>query len=192
MEEKELNLPKIDLIFLFRIWLRYARRFWALALVLAILCAGVLGYSGYKAYRPTYEASVSFTVKVANPLYGNVTSYNIATAKQLNATFPYILRSAILRQRVSELLEGLDDDLDLSGVEDEELVDPVDLAAEYNLDDPVRMYLKEIGQIRLLSADVEALRMFSFLVNALLRHKEVAVVSKDYTSKAALDCSLGG
>ena len=104
MEEKELNLPKIDLIFLFRIWLRYARRFWAMALVLAILCAGFLGYSGYKAYRPTYEASVSFTVQVANPLYGNVSSYNNATAKQLNATFPYILRSAILRQRVSEHL----------------------------------------------------------------------------------------
>ena len=49
----------------------------------------------------------------------------------------------------------LDDNIDLSGVEDEELVDPVDLAAEYNLDDPVRMYLKEIGQVRLLSAEEE-------------------------------------
>ena len=54
------------------------------------------------------------------------------------------------------LLEGsLDGDIDLSGVEDEDLVDPVDLAAEYNLDDPVRMYLKEIGQVRLLSAEEE-------------------------------------
>ena len=47
------------------------------------------------------------------------------------------------------------DDIDLSGLDDEDLVDPVDLAAEYSLDDPVRMYLKEIGQVKLLSADEE-------------------------------------
>ena len=50
---------------------------------------------------------------------------------------------------------GLDADLDLSALEEEDLVDPVDLAAEYSLDDPVRMYLKEIGQVRLLSAEEE-------------------------------------
>ncbi len=48
-----------------------------------------------------------------------------------------------------------DGDIELSGLEEEDLVDPVDLAAEYSLDDPVRMYLKEIGQVKLLSADEE-------------------------------------
>ncbi len=104
MEEKQMNLPKIDVIFILRIWVRYAKRFWAMALVLMLLGAGALGYSGYRSYTPVYEASMSFTVRVANPLYAGINAYNNATAKQLNSTFPYILRSAILRQRVSEHL----------------------------------------------------------------------------------------
>ena len=36
-----------------------------------------------------------------------------------------------------DLVDDLGDDIDLADMDDEELVDPVDLAAEYSLDDPV-------------------------------------------------------
>ena len=58
-----------------------------------------------------------------------------------------------------DLLSGLPDeepdDEEIAGVEEEELVDPNTLVNNFSIDDPVRMYLKEIGKVALLSPDEE-------------------------------------
>ncbi|MBE6939664.1 MAG: RNA polymerase sigma factor RpoD [Ruminococcaceae bacterium] len=44
---------------------------------------------------------------------------------------------------------------EIAEIEEEELVDPNTLVDSFNIDDPVRMYLKEIGKVALLSATEE-------------------------------------
>ncbi|MDR0862656.1 MAG: RNA polymerase sigma factor RpoD [Oscillospiraceae bacterium] len=55
-----------------------------------------------------------------------------------------------------EVLDPEIEDLqEIEEIAEEELVEPEALADSFNVDDPVRMYLKEIGKVNLLSADAE-------------------------------------
>lgn len=97
------NQPeKIDLYDLLRGLWRSARHFFLRGCVLMVVLALVLVWYTGSAYVPQYEASASFTVQINNTLTSVQQYYNAAAAEQLVSTFPHILTSGLLTQRVVE------------------------------------------------------------------------------------------
>ena len=104
MEFNERDNQGLDLFVLLEDFFREAKRLWLIGLVLVLL--GGVGSVAYSrsSYTPVYQATASFTVKVADPLYASISTYNMKTAEQMAKTFPYILTSGVLQNRVKEEL----------------------------------------------------------------------------------------
>lgn len=104
MENEAKEQQELDIFVLLEDFLRQAKRMWLLGLVMILVCSAGLTLRSRASFKESYEAYASFTVRVANPLYASVSSYNEKTAAVMADTFPSILTSNLLQKRVMEEL----------------------------------------------------------------------------------------
>ena len=99
------ELMEIDLRILLHDGIRALKKLWPLMLIL-ILTFGLLAlwYSS-TSYTPSYRAEATFTVETHDNQNGFSFYYNNQTASQMALTFPYILDSDLLLDRVRAQLE---------------------------------------------------------------------------------------
>lgn len=104
MEFEEREEQTLDLFVLLEDFFQEARRLLILGIVLILVGGAAMGLRAKISYYPSYQAYASFTVKVSNPVYAKVSTYNMKTAEQMAKTFPHILTSGVLGNRVKEEL----------------------------------------------------------------------------------------
>ena len=105
MDHTTQNTAPIDLMGLISSLIPALKKLWLLGAIATFLCAGAAFLKTSTSYVPVYEANASFTIRVVNPLYASVNSYNMETASQMEKTFPHILTSDPLKSRVREYLD---------------------------------------------------------------------------------------
>ena len=105
MDHEETTLKKLDFSKVFAGLLQCVKRLWWLALLMIFIGAAASTFLSYRSYTPVYEASMTFTVRVTNPLYASVSAYNSKTAEQMEKTFPYVITSPAMKQKVMDYLD---------------------------------------------------------------------------------------
>lgn len=103
-EQMDMEYPKVNMFELLRGLVKSAVRMLVPAVVLMALLAGMLCLRTWWSYTPVYQASASFTVNTRNPFYATQQYYNNNAAEQMAKTFPQILTSGLLSDRVQEEL----------------------------------------------------------------------------------------
>lgn len=104
MNDLDTSIPQIDLFVLLNGLIKSMKHLWLVGVLLSILFSGVLCVREFINYTPLYQASASFTVWLKNPFYSSQSYYNTSAAEQMAKTFPYILTSGVLKERVEEEL----------------------------------------------------------------------------------------
>lgn len=105
MNELETSIPKIDLFELARGLMKSMKHFWLAGMLMGLLFSGVFCFLTFISYTPMYQSSASFTVWLSNPFYASQSYYNTSAAEQMAKTFPYILTSGVLKEKVEEKLD---------------------------------------------------------------------------------------
>ena len=90
----------IDLLVFFKDAFRGLAKLWWAVLALTVAAALVSFGMSIRSYRPMYRASASFTVETYTNVEGYTFYYDARTASQMAITFPYLLDSDLLLDRV--------------------------------------------------------------------------------------------
>ena len=94
------NDGNLEFSLLLRDMLRGFGKLWWLAAVLAALLALAGLFYSIRSYRPMYKAEATFTVETYTNQSGYTFFYDNNTAAQMAVTFPYLLDSDLLLDRV--------------------------------------------------------------------------------------------
>jgi capsular exopolysaccharide synthesis family protein len=102
------EFEKIDLFRVFRKFLPYLRRFWILAVILAIFNGATTFYSLQRSYRPMYKCEAMFSVAINYEGSSDISSYRYnydkTAAEQVANSFPHILSSDIMNELIRQEL----------------------------------------------------------------------------------------